>query len=105
MHPGLFLARSDDVSLRLGQFHQPAADNFFRLKQFSKSHVSAVMAGFGFEQAAIEIGEVTVSQSIAQQTEPLARAGLDQRSNKQSIDGPQRLLLANQLMQLRPIRR
>ena len=87
--------------LGLGQFRQPLANGVFRQEFLGQPDVGAVVAGFGFEQAAVERGQLAVGQPVAQEAKPLARAGLDQAGDQQPIDGPLRLVLADQLVQLR----
>ncbi len=71
-----------------------------RRESFGQPHVRAVMPRFGFKQAAEKVGQLAIGQFLGQEAEPLAGAGLDQAGDEQPIDGPLRLLLADQVVEL-----
>jgi hypothetical protein len=77
VHSWLVFAGSDNLPLGLGQFCQPLVDGVLTLKELRQSDVGAVVAGFGFEEAAVEIGQLAVGQMVAQEAEAFAGAGLD----------------------------
>ena len=58
-----------------------------------------MVSSFGFEEAAKKIGKLLIIKAIAKQTKSLARAGFDQASDEQAVDGFIRLLFADEVVE------
>jgi hypothetical protein len=71
----------------------------FAAEEPREPHVRGMVPRLGLEQAAVKGGKLLIPHVPAQQVEPLARTGLDEPRHEQPVDGPERLLLANQLVQ------
>ena len=54
-----------------------------------------MVPGLRFEQAAIEFLQLRVGHMVAQHRKPLTAAGLDEPGHEEPVDGPGRLLLAD----------
>ena len=104
MHSRQHFAAGDDGRFGGGEFVEPGHDGSLRREVFCQPRVRRVMPGFGLEQRAIELGQLGILHMLGQHVKPFARSGLDQPGHQQPIDGPLRLLLPHEVIQLAAIR-
>lgn len=99
MHAGLGFALVDEVGFGGGESGKAGADLFFGEEVFGEADVGAVVAGFGFEEAAVEVGQFTVGECIAEEGKTFAGAGFDEGGDQEAIDSAVGLVFADQLVQ------
>ena len=51
-------------------------------------HISGVVSGFGFKEAAVEISQPRILKVVTQQTKAFTRTCFDQTGNEQPVDCP-----------------
>ena len=67
MHPRQLIAHRNDHRFLGCQLLQPLMHGLFIAKVLGELHVGGMMAHFGFEQAAVEIGQLFVRNMISQE--------------------------------------
>ena len=97
MHARQRSALLDDFAFALREFFQAALDFFSRCEELGELHIRRVVPGLRFEQTAVELGQFSVRQPIAENREPFATAGFNEGRDQAAIDGPTRFLFADQL--------
>ena len=91
----MVFAGGDEGGFGGGEFGEAAVDGVLGLEMLGEADVGTVVAGFGFEEGAIEIGELAVGEAIAKQAKTFAGTGLDEAGNEQAIDGALGLLFTD----------
>ena len=103
MHPRELFALGDDRRFEGGEFVEAPHHFLLRGEVHRQPRVGGVVAGLGLEQAAVKRRQFDVLDMIGEGLEPLATAGFDEPGDEQAVDGPLRLLLAAEVVQLAAI--
>lgn len=103
MDPGVGVAFDKNLRFSGGKFRETIFDGgrpiLGRREAFGQSDIGRVVASFRLEQPTEERRQLFIFQVIAELGEAFAATSFDDSRDKQPIDGPARLVLANQFVE------